>query len=48
MLEPAQGGFVLEPGTVLGHAWEEHGSSKVTWLSFLRSEIASVLLILGV
>ena len=42
------GGSELEPGTVLTHGWEEHGSSKVMWLSFLRTEIESILLILGV
>ena len=35
------GGFGLEPGMVLGHGWEERGSSKVIRLTDLRSEITN-------
>ena len=48
MLEPARGESVLEPRMVIGHGWEECGSSKVIWLSVLKLEIDRVLLILGV
>ena len=46
-VEASLGGSRLEPEMVPGHGWVEHGSFKFIWLSFLRSQIASVLLIIG-
>ena len=32
----SSGGSILEPGMVLGHDWEERGSSQVIWSSKLE------------
>ena len=41
------GGSNLESRMVLGHGWEERGSSKVIRLSFLRSKVKSVFINFG-
>ena len=43
MLEPAQWGSGLEPGTILDNGWEERGSSQVIRLTNLRSKETSFI-----